>query len=77
MFSGKDRRTTGDFIGAERVLRELKEGPARRRIGLEIAGAPARQGAEIFSDDEATQIGKTWISGPPRESSDLPMSLKI
>ncbi|KAI5450012.1 Aminomethyltransferase, mitochondrial [Naganishia albida] len=54
---GKDRRATGDFIGAERVLKELKEGPTRRRVGLEILGAPARQGAEIFSDDEAVQIG--------------------
>lgn len=56
--SGKDRRAAGDFIGAERVLKELKEGPARRRVGLEILGAPARQGAEIFSDDEAAQIGE-------------------
>ncbi|KAJ9126633.1 hypothetical protein QFC24_001662 [Naganishia onofrii] len=61
---GKDRRATGDFIGAERVLRELKEGPARRRVGLEILGAPARQGAEIFSDDGKTQIG-TITSGIP------------
>lgn len=55
---GKDRRTAGDFIGSSRVLRELKEGPSRRRIGLEVLGSPARQGAEIFSDDGQTQIGK-------------------
>ncbi|KAJ9106288.1 hypothetical protein QFC21_001433 [Naganishia friedmannii] len=61
---GKDRRATGDFIGAERVLRELKEGPSRRRVGLEILGSPARQGAEILSDDEKTQIG-TITSGIP------------
>lgn len=58
-YLGKDRRVTGDFIGAERVLKELKEGPTRRRVGLEILGAPARQGAEIFSDDEQAQIGKS------------------
>lgn len=38
----KDRRARADFPGAERILRELKEGPKRRRVGLAIEGAPAR-----------------------------------
>lgn len=38
----KDRREQGDFVGAERVLREIKEGPRRRRVGLIVEGAPAR-----------------------------------
>lgn len=47
---GKDRRETGDFLGAERVLKELKEGPPRRRIGLLVSpGSPAR-GMYIASD---------------------------
>jgi aminomethyltransferase len=45
---GKRRREEGGFPGAERVLRELAEGPARRRVGLKLAGrAPAREGCEI------------------------------
>jgi glycine cleavage system aminomethyltransferase T len=44
---GKDRRETGDFIGGEGVLKHLKDGPPRRRVGLVIEGAPARR--ESFS----------------------------
>ena len=43
---GKDRRTPGDpratFLGNERVLRELKEGVTRKRIGMIVDGSPAR-----------------------------------
>jgi glycine cleavage system aminomethyltransferase T len=40
--AAKDRREKADFPGAERILRELKEGPPRRRVGLVVEGAPAR-----------------------------------
>lgn len=40
---GKDRRERGDFIGAEGVLKHLKDGPPRRRVGLVVEGAPARR----------------------------------
>jgi len=40
---GKDRRENGGFIGSETVLRQLKEGPSTRRVGLVIEGAPARR----------------------------------
>jgi aminomethyltransferase len=40
--SAKDRREKGDFIGSERVLKEIKEGPTRRRVGIMVEGAPAR-----------------------------------
>ena len=44
----KRRREEGGFPGAERIQAELKNGPARKRVGLELAGnAPAREGAEI------------------------------
>lgn len=48
---GKDRRTAGDFLGAERVLRELKEGPPRRRVGLLVEGGIAREGAQLYTED--------------------------
>ena len=46
----KRRRTEGGFPGAERILGELKDGPARRRVGIRPEGrAPAREGTEIRS----------------------------
>ncbi|KAJ2936991.1 hypothetical protein H1R20_g109, partial [Candolleomyces eurysporus] len=60
---GKDRKENGTFIGAETVKKQLKEGPARRRVGLVVEGAPARQGAKIFGSD-SEQIG-TVTSGIP------------
>ena len=41
--SGKERKEHGGFIGAEEVLRQLKEGVVRRRVGLVIEGEPARR----------------------------------
>jgi aminomethyltransferase len=46
----KARRERGDFPGAARILKELKDGPAARRVGIRPLGrAPAREGAEIQS----------------------------
>ena len=46
----KRRRLEGGFPGAARVQRELKDGPARLRIGLKPEGRGiAREGAEIVS----------------------------
>ncbi|GAA5821731.1 hypothetical protein JCM11251_000994 [Rhodosporidiobolus azoricus] len=65
---GKDRRVEGSFIGSERTLKELKKGGVqRRRVGLVVEkGAPAREGAPIFSPSSP--------SGPPvgRVTSGLP-----
>merc|ERR1712055_1245389 len=38
----KARRTQGGFPGSEVILRQLKEGVTRRRVGLLSAGPPAR-----------------------------------
>lgn len=44
----KARRERGDFPGADRILRELKEGVPSRRVGIKPLGrAPAREGTEI------------------------------
>jgi len=40
---GKERRETGGFIGADLVLKHLKDGPPRRRVGFMVDGAPARR----------------------------------
>jgi len=50
----KRRRIEGGFPGARRVQAALADGPARRRVGVRPDGrAPAREGAEIASEDGA------------------------
>ncbi len=45
---GKRRREEANFPGADRILREMRDGPSRRRVGLRPEGrAPAREGTEI------------------------------
>ena len=45
----KRRRAARDFPGAETILAQLRDRPARRRVGLVSQGAPARAGARILS----------------------------
>ncbi|KAI9034323.1 glycine cleavage system protein T [Hyaloraphidium curvatum] len=59
----KRRRAEANFIGAETVLDHLKNGPSRKRVGLIIEGAPAREGAEIL-DKAGTVVGKVTSGGP-------------
>lgn len=60
----KTRRARGDLRGAERLARELAEGPARIRVGLRVlSGAPAREGAEI-ADAQGAVIGRVTSGGP-------------
>jgi aminomethyltransferase len=48
----KRRREEGGFPGADRIQREIKEGPARVRVGIRPEGrAPAREGAIITTPD--------------------------
>lgn len=65
VLTGKDRREATDFIGAERVLREIKEGPHRRRVGLVVNGAPARQGAKLFASESSSEQVGVVTSGIP------------
>ncbi|MBM3585315.1 MAG: glycine cleavage system aminomethyltransferase GcvT [Alphaproteobacteria bacterium] len=60
---GKRRREQGGFPGADRILREIASGPARRRVGLRPdGGAPAREGTEIL-DAEGRVIGRVTSGG--------------
>lgn len=60
----KSRKERADFNGAERILKELADGPSRVRIGLNVKeGAPAREGAEI-ADADGNVIGKVTSGGP-------------
>jgi aminomethyltransferase len=67
----KSRRTpeSATFQGAKKILAQLKPkskggaGVERRRVGLVVAGAPAREGAKI-EDAEGNEIGNV-TSGCP------------
>jgi aminomethyltransferase len=60
----KSRKEAADFNGAERILKELADGPSRVRVGLSVKeGAPAREGAEI-ADLDGNVIGKVTSGGP-------------
>ncbi len=60
----KSRKEAANFPGAERILKELAEGPARKRVNLIVKeGAPAREGAEI-ADKDGNVIGVVTSGGP-------------
>ena len=58
----KRRKMEGGFPGAERVLKALFDGPARKRVGLKLDGRqPAREGAEVFAG--AAKVGVVTSGG--------------
>jgi len=60
---GKRRRTEGGFMGAEKILAEVANGPARKRVGIQPEGrAPAREGTEI-RNAEGQPIGVVTSGG--------------
>lgn len=55
----------GGFPGADRILRELAEGPARLRVGLRPEGrAPMRDGTALFQGDASAGIVTSGGFGP-------------
>lgn len=53
----KRRREAADFPGAARILNELKNGPARKRVGIRPKDrAPAREGVEIQKDGKTIGV---------------------
>jgi aminomethyltransferase len=60
---GKRRREQGGFAGAATILAQLRDGTARRLVGIRPEGrAPAREGAEVRSPDGAA-IGRVTSGG--------------
>jgi aminomethyltransferase len=52
----------GGFPGAERIIREINQGTARKWVGLKLDGRlPAREGAEVFAG--ADKIGIVTSGG--------------
>ncbi|XP_067938103.1 aminomethyltransferase, mitochondrial-like isoform X2 [Watersipora subatra] len=63
---GKRRRAEADFPGASVILKQLKEKPRRRRVGIVTkAGPPPRAGSTVLVDD--TKVGHI-TSGCPSPS---------
>jgi len=59
----KRRRADGGFAGAMRILAELENGPAQKRVGLDVDGRqPVREGALVL-DGEGNEIGKVTSGG--------------
>ena len=58
----KRRRIEGGFPGADRILREIAEGTARKWVGLALDGRQAaREGAEVFAGSNA--VGSVTSGG--------------
>lgn len=48
----KRRRAQANFVGAEHILKQIKDGVEKKRVGLLIkSGAPARDGSEVLDAD--------------------------
>lgn len=63
----KNRRQSADFPGAEIILRQIKDGVSKRRVGIRmVEGAPARKDA-LLKDATGNVIGKV-TSGCPSPS---------
>ena len=61
----KRRKVEGGFPGADRVLKQLLDGPERKRVGLRIDGRqPAREGAPIVADGVAVGTATSGGHGP-------------
>jgi aminomethyltransferase len=59
-----DGARCGGFPGADRILASLRDGPARRRVGLLAEGrAPVRAGAELFGGIGAGGADATTPAG--------------
>jgi aminomethyltransferase len=66
----------GGFPGADRILRELADGPARLRVGLLPEGrAPMREGTPLFADEAGTEPLGRITSGAFGPSLERPMSM--
>ena len=76
----KARRAGGDraggFPGADRILSELENGPARLRVGLLPEGrAPMRAGTQVFAQAEGGEAIGTVTSGAFGPSIGAPLSM--
>jgi aminomethyltransferase len=61
----KSRRQRGDFPGATKILKQMEDGPAEKRVGIRpLERAPAREGTEIQIDGETVGMVTSGGFGP-------------
>jgi aminomethyltransferase len=73
---GGDR--AGGFPGAERILAELADGPARQRVGLRPDGrTPVRAGAALYRSADATEAVGRVTSGGFGPSLEGPIAMGV
>ena len=66
----------GGFPGADRILREFLDGPARRRVGLAPEGrAPMRDGTPLFAAEDAAEPVGAITSGAFGPSVGAPVAM--
>ncbi len=66
----------GGFPGSSRILKELEQGAARRRVGLRVKGrVPVRGGAPLFQDESATTPIGQVTSGCFAPSLNAPIAM--
>ena len=71
----KRRKTEGGFPGAERILDQLFNGAARKRVGLAVEGRlPAREGAGVWIGDRCIGV---LTSGGFAPSLGLPIAMAM
>jgi aminomethyltransferase len=59
----KRRRAGGGFAGWHRIMKELADGPIRKRVGIAVEGRqPVREGA-MMVDGEGNEVGKVTSGG--------------
>ena len=66
----------GNFPGAQKILHQLANGAPRRRVGLRPQGrAPVRNGAQLFSDQDAADVIGVVTSGGFGPSVNAPVAM--
>lgn len=69
----KSRRERADFPGAEKILKQIADGPAEKRVGiLPLERAPAREGTEIHVEGQLVGMVTSGGFGP---STDGPVAM--
>ena len=68
----------GGFPGAERILAELEEGPARLRVGLKPEGrTTVRAGAALYAAADTTEAAGRVTSGGFGPSLEVPIAMGV
>lgn len=74
MFLAKRRRDEKNFPGAEKIISQIKSGPAKKRVGLMLGqGPPGREGAAILTL-EGERVGRI-TSGAPSPTLGRPIAM--